>query len=241
MPSRSGLAGSDYHDYEPERCCLSALRKVDSELRLGLVIISDRWELKLYQLAVSSAICPFELLIFEPARTCLFKSFEPASICFIPIFLILLESKTWIKLLGSVQFVGASACWQLVTRSWLILFALETETHLPNFQLFIDALRIIGMAFDQAEKELDSALRELKTCTMATMETVGIRCARRVDTTILKQGLARLKGNVVHLLLFFVRFPKIICFFIYATLSGCMQAQFLSSLRAKIVSAYLCR
>ncbi len=46
-----------------------------------------------------------------------------------------------------------------------------------------------------SEQELEIALRELKECTMATMETVGVRCARRVNTTLFKQGLSHLKGD----------------------------------------------
>ncbi len=48
-----------------------------------------------------------------------------------------------------------------------------------------------------SEQELESAIQELKECTVATMETVGIRCARRVNTTLFKQGLAHLNGDAL--------------------------------------------
>ena len=44
------------------------------------------------------------------------------------------------------------------------------------------------------EAELSAALRELKECTSVTMETVGIRCMKRVNTSVYKKGLAQLKG-----------------------------------------------
>ena len=56
------------------------------------------------------------------------------------------------------------------------------------------------MASALTDKELERALHELKSCTMPTMETIGIRCARRVNTTIFKQGLAALKGTAMSVL-----------------------------------------
>ena len=42
---------------------------------------------------------------------------------------------------------------------------------------------------------LSEAIADLKSSTRVTMETVGIRCQRRVSTATYKQGLPKLKGQ----------------------------------------------
>ena len=44
-------------------------------------------------------------------------------------------------------------------------------------------------------QQLCEAIADLKASTRVTMETVGIRCQRRVSTSVYKQGLARLNGS----------------------------------------------
>jgi hypothetical protein len=66
---------------------------------------------------------------------------------------------------------------------------------LPRFLPWIKFEIFRKMTTTLSEQELESALRELKECTMATKETVGVRCARRVNTTLFKQGLSHLKGD----------------------------------------------
>lgn len=56
--------------------------------------------------------------------------------------------------------------------------------------------------------ELSAALHELKEWTSVTMETVGIRCQKRVNTSVYKKGLAQLKGAQTGCLLDAIaRFP----------------------------------
>lgn len=43
-------------------------------------------------------------------------------------------------------------------------------------------------------QQLCDAIADLKASTRVTMETVGIRCQRRVSTAVYKQGLPRLNG-----------------------------------------------